>query len=177
MITKRLNKNNEEQLFDIKFLIVMNCKYGMRKTFIISISDCENLQAAFSADKCSNKLSIGSKYLNETINCFNNDTEEISLIIKPDQLFIKNYVQTETGSDVKSVNTQVNFDSDEFSNYDIEKETDITFGLKEFKICLQFGIYFDITLDIFFQRKGRYIALEIYFLFQIMNRLKPKLLF
>jgi len=28
MITKRMNKNNEEQLFDIKFLIIMNCKYG-----------------------------------------------------------------------------------------------------------------------------------------------------
>ena len=28
MITKRLNKNDEEQLFDIKFLIIMNCKHG-----------------------------------------------------------------------------------------------------------------------------------------------------
>ena len=28
MMTKMLNKNNEEQLFDTKFLIIMNCKYG-----------------------------------------------------------------------------------------------------------------------------------------------------
>ena len=28
MVTKMLNKNNEEQLFDIKFLIIINCKYG-----------------------------------------------------------------------------------------------------------------------------------------------------
>ena len=32
------------------------------------------------------------------------------------------------------VNTQVNFDSDEFNLYEIEKETDITFCLKEFKV-------------------------------------------
>ena len=35
---------------------------GMRKTFILSISDCENLQAAFSTENCSNRLSIGAKY-------------------------------------------------------------------------------------------------------------------
>lgn len=156
MITKRLNKNNEEQLFDIKFLIIMNCKYGMRKTFIISISDCENLQAAFSTDNCSNKLNIGAKYMNETINCFSNEIDEVSFIIKEDQLYIKNYVQMENGSDGKShINTQVNCDCDEFNVYEIEKETDITFCLKEFKVCLQFGLYFDLTLDTFFQKKGR----------------------
>lgn len=74
------------------------------------------------------------RYLNETINCFSNDTEEVSFIVKSDQLYIKNYVQSENGSDNKSVNTQVNFDSDEFNVYEIEKETDITFCLKEFKV-------------------------------------------
>ena len=44
MITKRINENQEEQLYDTKFLIIINCKYGMRKTFLLSISDCENLQ-------------------------------------------------------------------------------------------------------------------------------------
>ena len=108
----------------------------MRKTFIISISDCENLQAAFSTENCSNKLNVGAKYLNETINCFSNDTEEVSFIVKADQLYIKNYVQSENGCDSKSVNTQVNFDSDEFNVYEIEKETDLTFCLKELKVAL-----------------------------------------
>jgi hypothetical protein len=44
MITKMLNENQEEQLYDTKFSITMFCKFGMRKTFILSISDCENLQ-------------------------------------------------------------------------------------------------------------------------------------
>ena len=85
MMTKMLNKNNEEKLYDIKFLIIMNCRHGeqradfvlpseirklncsflnfkgMRKTFILSISDCENLQAAFSEERCSNKLKISAK--------------------------------------------------------------------------------------------------------------------
>lgn len=131
-------------------------------------------------------MNIGSKYLNETINCFQNDTEEISFIVKNEQLFIKNYVQDDSGktdlifwcfgenclkmtiyflsfvkkgSEAKSVNTQVNFDCDDFNTYEIEKETDITFCLKEFKVCLQFGIYFDINLDIFFQKKGRLVTI------------------
>ena len=48
MLTRMLNENHEEQLYDTKFLIILNCKYGMRKTFILSISDCENLQVRIS---------------------------------------------------------------------------------------------------------------------------------
>ncbi len=29
MVTKMIAKNNQEQLFDTKFLIIMNCKYGI----------------------------------------------------------------------------------------------------------------------------------------------------
>jgi hypothetical protein len=62
---------------------------------------------------------------------------------------------------VKSlINTQVSFDSDEFNSYEIEKETDITFCLKEFKVCLLFGNWFDLGLEIFFQRKGRPIIFK-----------------
>ena len=61
MVTRMLNKNNEEQLFDIKFLIIMNCKYGLRKTFILSISDCENLEVAYSINDCTNKLNIEAR--------------------------------------------------------------------------------------------------------------------
>jgi hypothetical protein len=38
------------------------------------------------------------------------------------------------------VNTQVSFDIDEFNMYEIEKETEITFCLKEFKVII-FAIY------------------------------------
>ena len=58
--------------------------------------------------------------------------------------------------DTKStINTQVTFDSDEFNSYEIEKEMDITFCLKEFKICLTYGFWFDLSLDIYFKKKGR----------------------
>lgn len=63
MITKKINNNNQEQLFDTKFLIIMTSKYGLRKTFILSISDCENLQTSFSIKNCSNRISISSKYI------------------------------------------------------------------------------------------------------------------
>lgn len=35
--------------------------------------------------------------MNETINCFSNEIDEVSFIIKEDQLYIKNYVQMENG--------------------------------------------------------------------------------
>jgi hypothetical protein len=96
MVTKMMNKNNQEQLFDTKFLIIMTSKYGMRKTFILSISDCENLQASFSPENCTNKLHISAKYLHETINSFSNDTEEISFVVEANKLSIKNYVEPES---------------------------------------------------------------------------------
>ena len=37
MMTKMLNKNKEEQLFDTKFLIIMNCKHGKLQIFFILI--------------------------------------------------------------------------------------------------------------------------------------------
>lgn len=40
------------------------------------------------------------------------------------------------------INTQVSFDSDEFNNYEIEKEMDITFCLKEFKVILEGSVKF-----------------------------------
>lgn len=54
------------------------------------------------------------------------------------------------------INTQVNFDCDEFSNYEIDKECEsLTFCLKEFKVCLLFGFWFDLSIDIYFKHKGR----------------------
>ena len=35
---------------------------GLRKTYILSISDCENLQAVFSSENCANQLNISAKY-------------------------------------------------------------------------------------------------------------------
>lgn len=37
MITKMVNKNNEEQLYDTKFLIIMTSKHGRAFLFIIAI--------------------------------------------------------------------------------------------------------------------------------------------
>ena len=31
MMTKMVNKENEEQLFETKFLIIMHCKYGKKR--------------------------------------------------------------------------------------------------------------------------------------------------
>lgn len=90
LITKMVNQNNEEILYDTKFLIIMSSKYGeacapsliqrfkrlllkiiyynpilffqgVRKTFILSISDCESLQTTFATESCTNKLNISAK--------------------------------------------------------------------------------------------------------------------
>lgn len=135
---------------------------AVRKTFILSISDCESLQTTFVPDKCTNKLNISAKYFHETINSFSNDTDEITFMVEANKLCIKNYIEPEMSKLFYSIyflfllsqskaffvfvfcffladgkpliNTQVNFDSDEFNNYEIEKESDITFCLKEFKV-------------------------------------------
>jgi hypothetical protein len=62
MIKKFKNKDNQEELYETKFLVIMNCKFGLRKTYILSISDCENLQAVFASENCMNRLIISAKY-------------------------------------------------------------------------------------------------------------------
>jgi hypothetical protein len=63
MVTRKLNKNNQEVLYETRFVVMMNSKFGMRKTFILSISDCENLQATFSTYNCTNKLNISARFV------------------------------------------------------------------------------------------------------------------
>ena len=51
--------------------------------------------------------------------------------------------------------TNVCIDADEFANFEIESESDISFCLKELKVCLLFGNWFDLALNIGFKKKGR----------------------
>ena len=45
------------------------------------------------------------------------------------------------------VNTQVNYDSDEFNTYAIDKEAEITFSLKEFKVKDPICNYLTLSLS------------------------------
>ena len=109
MTTKKFNKNGQEQLYDVKFVVTMFSKFGMRKIFLLSISDCESLQATFSTENCTNRLSISARYLHETINSFNGDTEEVSFVLESNKLNIKNYVEPES-------NFQKNFIFNKYNN-------------------------------------------------------------
>lgn len=61
MMKKVVNDKNEEEIFEIKFLIIMSCKFGLKKTYILSISECENLEAVFNRTSCTNHLTISAK--------------------------------------------------------------------------------------------------------------------
>jgi hypothetical protein len=61
--------------------------------------------------------------LQETINSFSVDTEEVSFCVDTKRLLIKNYVEPENVEMMsKIVNTQVSFDCDEFEIFHIGNE-------------------------------------------------------
>ncbi len=61
VLKKFKNKNNQEELYETKFVIMLTCKGGIKKTYIMSISDCETLQAAFTTTSCPNHLKINAR--------------------------------------------------------------------------------------------------------------------
>ncbi|XP_048734416.1 cell cycle checkpoint control protein RAD9A-like [Ostrea edulis] len=143
-----------------RLIFKLYCKHGIVKTHNLAFIECETLQAVFSKDMCPNQLTAQPRLLCDTVVNFQSNQEEITLIVSPEKISLKNYVDDEPDP-TKVVHTVLNLDPDEFDNCQIGVDTDITFCLKEFRAVLAFAEITAMPLNIKFESSGRPVVFSI----------------
>ncbi|KAK3736296.1 hypothetical protein QZH41_020758, partial [Actinostola sp. cb2023] len=143
-----------------RLVFVLYCKHGITKTHNLTFQECETLQAVFTKDLCPNFITAQSKLLMDTVCNFPNNQEELSLSVTPDTTVFKNYIDDEPDPN-KVIHTQMNLSPEEFDNYQIGVDTEITFCLKELRAILAFGEYSGQPLNIHFETGGKPIVFSM----------------
>ncbi|XP_017486887.1 PREDICTED: cell cycle checkpoint control protein RAD9A-like isoform X2 [Rhagoletis zephyria] len=145
-----------------KFQIQLKCQHETTKNTFISVDDEENVTAEMTPDSTCNTI------FTEISNNFNPAEEEITLEAEDKKISIKNYVE---GSRVneKFMRSQLQLNADEFENYMIDKETSITFCLKEFRALLMFAEALNENVCLQFDEAGRLVYTYVYIVTIVWN--------
>ncbi|XP_041348461.1 cell cycle checkpoint control protein RAD9A-like isoform X2 [Gigantopelta aegis] len=152
----KITLNNDES----RLVFQLYCKHGIVKTHNLAFIECETLEAVFSKDMSPNLLTAPPKLLCDVVVNFQNNQEEITLIVKPDKISLKNYVEDEPDP-TKVVHTEMTLVPEEFDNYRVGVDTDITFCLKELRAILAFAETTNLPLSMHFETAGRPIVFSI----------------
>lgn len=160
-----LEKNVEKCLFDLTcvtdyLLVKFFCKHGVIKTYHLNFVDNETVQGSFPNTGFLCKLAASSRLLQDGIQNFSNSVEELTLTICSDKVLFRNYVDDEPDPN-KVVHTELTLESQEFEEFEVERETRITFCLKELKAILSFSEGFNVPVMIQCQSGGKPITFNI----------------
>uniref|UniRef100_A0A0B6ZL02 Cell cycle checkpoint control protein RAD9A n=1 Tax=Arion vulgaris TaxID=1028688 RepID=A0A0B6ZL02_9EUPU len=145
---------------EARLIFQMYCRHGIIKTHKLAFIECETLQAVFSKDMCPNKLTAVAKLLCDAVLNFQNNQEEITLIIRPNYVALKNYVDDEPDPH-KVVHTELTLSPEEFEQYQAGVDADITFCLKELRAILAFADIAGLPVTLHFESAGRPITFSI----------------
>ncbi|GFN92813.1 cell cycle checkpoint control protein rad9b [Plakobranchus ocellatus] len=152
----RISFNSDED----RLVFQMYCRHGIIKTHKLAFIECETLQAVSSKDMCPNKITSLPKLLCDAVLNFQANQEEITLIVRPDFLALQNYVDDDQDKS-KVMRTEVTLSPDEFDQYQVGVDTDITFCLKELRAILAFADLTNLPLSLHFEGAGRPITFSI----------------
>ncbi|CAH2274046.1 cell cycle checkpoint control RAD9A isoform X1 [Pelobates cultripes] len=137
-----------------RLVIQLLCKYGVTKTHNLSYQDCESLQAVYSPDSCPNLLRAPAKLLAEAVVHFPATLAEVTLMASQcGRVTMRNYIEEDSDSS-KAMLTELALSRDEFLVYELQKQTEITFCLKEFRGLLSFAESTGNPVSIHFDSPG-----------------------
>ena len=145
---------------EARLVFQLYCKHGIVKTHNLSFIECETLQAVFSKDLLPNCLTAQSRLFLDAVVNFQNNQEEITLNVNPAKVTIRNYVDDEPDPN-KCIRSELALDPDEFEEYQIGVDTEVTFCLKEFRAILAFSEPANLPLTTHFEGAGKPIVLSI----------------
>ena len=145
---------------ECRLIFTLFCKYGITKTYNLTYQESESLQAIFSKELCPNMIVAQSKVLQDTVSNFPNNCEEITLTVCPQSVKIKNYIESEPDFS-KIVNTEMTLAPEEFDNFQIGIDTEVTFCLKELRAILAFTEYVNQPLSLHFEHPGKPIIFAL----------------
>ena len=145
---------------DCRMVFALYCKHGITKTHNLTYQECESLQAVFSKELCPNQITAQSKVMQETVTNFPVSCTEITLNVSPEQVRIKNYVDDEPDP-TKVVHTEMTLVPDEFDDFQIGIDTQVTFCLKELRSILAFSEFVNQPMAIYFEHTGKPIVFSM----------------
>ncbi|KAM4692594.1 cell cycle checkpoint control protein RAD9A [Rhinophrynus dorsalis] len=135
-------------------VIQLLCKYGVTKTHNLSYQDCESLQAVYNTDTCPNVLRAPSRLLAEAVVHFPLTLAEVTLMASPcGKVTLRNYVEEEIDPS-KAMLTELSLSREEFLMYQLKKQSEITFCLREFRGLLGFAEFTGLPVSIHFDNAG-----------------------
>lgn len=146
----RLEPNASQLIFILKY------KNSVVKTFLLPIIDCEALKASYNKDGLPNTLTVQPKVLVEALHNFQQSLVEITLDVKADTVFMRNYIDESSSSHV--TRTQLSLSIGEFDNYTVGENSCVTFCLKELRSILSFAEQVMVPIDITFESAGKPIV-------------------
>ncbi|XP_033098644.1 cell cycle checkpoint control protein RAD9A-like [Anneissia japonica] len=147
----------ELSIQEARMVFQLYCKHGIVKTYNLTYQETETLQAVFSKDLCPNKIVANSRILSDTVSNFQTSLEEVSLNVTPEVISFKNYVDDEPDPS-KVMHTEMSLNPEEFQNYCIGVDTEVTFCLKELRAILSFSDATSLPLSIHFETTGKPIV-------------------
>ncbi|KAE8591548.1 hypothetical protein XENTR_v10018489 [Xenopus tropicalis] len=137
-----------------RLVIQLLCKYGITKTHNLSYQDCESLQAVYNPDTCPNMLRAPARLLSDAVMHFPQTLAEITIMASPcGKVTLRNYVEEDIDS-TKTMLTELSLSRDEFLVYQLKKQSDITFCLREFRGLLSFAESTSLPVSIHFNTAG-----------------------
>ncbi|XP_078599831.1 cell cycle checkpoint control protein RAD9A-like [Branchiostoma floridae x Branchiostoma japonicum] len=143
-----------------RLVFQLYCKHSITKTYNLTFQECETLQAVFSKDLCPNAITAQAKLLTEVVQNFQLSLEEITLIVSPEKVILKNYVESEPDPS-KVLHTQMSLAAEEFDYFQIGVDTELTFCLKELRAILAFAEAAGMPLSLHFETSGKPIVFSL----------------
>ncbi|XP_057315283.1 cell cycle checkpoint control protein RAD9A-like [Hydractinia symbiolongicarpus] len=145
---------------ECRLVFTLYCRHGITKTHNLTFQECESLQAVFSKELCPNLIIAQSKVLLDTVMNFPNSCEEISMSVCPQAVKVRNFVDDEPDP-TKVVHTEMTLVPEEFDNFQIGIDTQVTFCLKELRAILAFSEFVNQPLAIHFEHSGKPIVFAL----------------
>ncbi|KER31023.1 hypothetical protein T265_13071, partial [Opisthorchis viverrini] len=151
----RLMLSSDDTVFVVQFF----CRYGVVKTYNMSIVDCEHLEAVYSLEQSANRLVITTKVLTEVLNNFRQSSEEITILVKDGECIFQNYI-LQGGKQINLYNhnqilTQLPLSASEFDAYLVGCVSELTFCQRELRALLAFCELISPIVRIYCDRPGR----------------------
>ncbi|PIO33070.1 hypothetical protein AB205_0215020 [Aquarana catesbeiana] len=132
------------------------CKHGLTKTHNLAYEECESQQVVFSKTSCPNVLKIQSRVLSDVIIHFPSCQEEVTLTATPMKITLKSYSEEDIGIS-KVMHTEVHLNPEEFINFQIGTDSEVTFCLKELRGFLSFAEATSALIMVHFNKPGKYV--------------------
>ncbi|KTW30303.1 hypothetical protein T552_00778 [Pneumocystis carinii B80] len=155
----RPNNTEREYRLIVRFL----CKHGVLKTYKITYEQCQTMHALCNKSLCKNRWKIHSRILKEYLDHFSARAEELTLMSQNDKLLLTSFTEGLVYDKEilkQPIQTAILLDKRDFEEIYYEKETIITFPLKEFKAIVTLGDSMNVLLNAYFNLGGEPILFE-----------------